>query len=274
MPVLLVALAVLTGCTALQKNALPPVPAPPGANLNSGQLIWVDLITEDIAAAAAFYGRFFGWRAARSNQNEAYYLFFDDNGPVAGMVATDDRDVQAVESLWLLTMAVEDVDRAVAVTKANGGKLLDGPVDVEGRGRTALIGDAGAAPLILLAAAGGPRPNGAARAGQWLWSDLVTADRQRAKAFYGVLADLRAEPVETGAGHRYEMLKRNDRPLAGIVELQWDGLEDNWLPYFKVTDVDQAIEEAGRMGGQLILRSGDAAVLADPTGAAFGIQTR
>ena len=44
------------------------------------------------------------------------------------------------------------------------------------------------------------------------------------------------------------------------------------MPYFKVTDVDNSIEIARNMGGKLILKSGNAAVLTDPTGAAFGIQ--
>ena len=62
--------------------------------------------------------------------------------------------------------------------------------------------------------------------------------------------------------------------MAGIVEIEWEGLEDNWLPYFKVVDVDRSIEKARSLGGKLILQSGKVAVLSDPTGAAFGIQTR
>ena len=62
--------------------------------------------------------------------------------------------------------------------------------------------------------------------------------------------------------------------MAGLVELEWEGLEDNWLPYFKVADIDRSIENARSFGGKLILQSGKVAVLADPTGAAFGIQAR
>ena len=133
--VLLAALAALTGCATFQKHALPPVP---GAHAD-GRLVWVDVLTEDIAAAASFYSRLFGWRAARSSQNPDYYLFTDAGRPVAGMVAAEDRDAHSVESLWLLTLAVDDVDRAVDVMGANGGVLLDGPMDVVGRGRMAMV---------------------------------------------------------------------------------------------------------------------------------------
>ena len=63
-----VLLVALTGCATFQKHALPPVP---GAHAD-GRLVWVDVLTEDIAAAASFYSRLFGWRA-RSDQNPDYY---------------------------------------------------------------------------------------------------------------------------------------------------------------------------------------------------------
>jgi predicted enzyme related to lactoylglutathione lyase len=57
------------------------------------------------------------------------------------------------------------------------------------------------------------------------------------------------------------------------VELKWEGLEDNWLPYFKVEDVEQIIEKARQLGGSLVLKAEKVAILSDPTGAAFGVQS-
>ena len=82
------------------------------------------------------------------------------------------------------------------------------------------------------------------------------------------------KPVRTGDGHRYVLLKQGRHAVAGIVELQWEGLQDNWLPYFKVADLDQSVKSARNLGGSLIQKSGNVAVLADPTGAAFAIQAR
>lgn len=58
------------------------------------------------------------------------------------------------------------------------------------------------------------------------------------------------------------------------MELRWQGLEDNWLPYFKVDDVDRTIGMARKLGGRLIPKTEDVAILTDPTGAVFGIQMR
>lgn len=268
------AIAIVTGCAAPQKIALPPVTLSPNIAVHSGRFVWIDLITEDVAAAASFYGRLFEWRAAKSEQNRDYYLFYREDKPIAGMVAADNLDAEKSESLWLLTMSVEKVDQAVTVAKARGGEVLEGPLDVEGRGRMVLISDSGDAPLILLEAAGSDPTDGPVEAGTWLWTDLITGNREQAIVFYTALAGYRVERTETGKDHHHDVFKLHGRPLAGLVEIQRDGLEDNWLPYFKVADIDQSIEYARKLGGRLILRSGDTAVLADPTGAGFGIQMR
>ena len=138
----------------------------------------------------------------------------------------------------------------------------------------ALVSDPADAPFILLGAGGDTPMSSKAKAGHWFWTDLVTQDGNRAQAFYTAMFGYQVKHVEAGEGHRYDIFKRNGRAVAGIVELEWEGLEDNWLPYFKVADVDRSIENARNLGGNLILKSGKVAVLADPTGAAFGIQVR
>jgi len=273
--IILLTLFLLAGCGAVNQSvSLPPVAQTPAAKIQDGRFVWIDLVTEDVVAAASFYGRFFGWRAARSDENGEYYLFYLDGKPVAGMAAMENKAADAPESLWIATMSVSDVDKSVASVKANGGKVLEGPLDAAGRGRMALVSDATDAPVILLAA-GGEKPTGVkTNDGQWFWTDMISRDGSSARAFYTAMAGYEVKQVEAGKGHRYDIFKRDGRAVAGLVELEWEGLEDNWLPYFKVTDVNRFIESAQNMGGRLILLSGNAAVLADPTGAAFGIQAR
>jgi predicted enzyme related to lactoylglutathione lyase len=135
-----------------------------------------------------------------------------------------------------------------------------------------LIGDAADAPVILLAAGGRGPAGSKAMPGQWLWVDLVSQDADHAQTFYQALLGYEATPVEADEAHRYLIFKREGRAVAGLVELDWEGLGDNWLPYFKVVDLERSIEAARDLGGSLVLKTGDVAVLADPTGAAFGIQ--
>jgi predicted enzyme related to lactoylglutathione lyase len=276
LPVLLIlTVFLLGGCgTFSQSVHLPPVAETSTGQIQNGHFVWIDLATEDVVAASSFYSRLFGWGAARSDVNEEYYLFYLDGKPVAGMAAIDNKDAAAPESLWLATMSVSDVDKSLASVKTHGGKVLEGPLDAVGRGRMALVSDPADAPFILLGAVGDSPMGRRAKAGQWHWIDLITQDGNRAQAFYINLFGYQVKQVEAGEDHRYDIFKRDGRPVAGMVELQWEGLEDNWLPYFKVADVDRSIENARNLGGNLILKSGKVAVLADPTGAAFGIQMR
>ena len=59
---------------------------------------------------------------------------------------------------------------------------------------------------------------------------------------------------------------------AGLVEMQCEDLEDNWLPYVKVDDIESTISKVRELGGNLILETEDVATLVDPTGAVFSIQ--
>ena len=270
---IMLTLFLLAGCGAMAPTVkLPSVAKTPAGEIQNGRFVWIDLLTEDVVAAASFYSRLFGWRAAQSKENGAYYLFFLDGRPVAGMTAMESKDATASESLWLATISVSDVDQSVATAKAHGGKLLEGPLDAVGRGRMVLIGDDAEAPIILLAADGRGPAGSKAMPGQWLWIDLVSQDANRAQIFYTAHFGYEATPMEADEEHRYVVLKREGRAVAGLVELDWEGLEDNWLPYFKVADLERSIEIARDLGGSLVLKTGDVAVLADPSGAAFGIQ--
>ena len=276
LPVLMILTAfLLAGCGAVTQSIhLPPVAKSSTGKIQDGRFVWIDILTEDTVAAASFYSRLFGWQAARSVEDGQYYLFYLDKKPIAGMAAMESQDPAAPESLWLATVSVRDVDKSATSVKTNGGKVLEGPLDAAGRGRMALVSDPADAPFILLEAAGDSPVGRKATAGQWHWIDLITQDGNRAKKFYTALFDFKVKPVKTDEAHKYDLFIRDKRAVAGIVALQWEGLEDNWLPYFKVADVDQTIASARKLGGKLILQSGKVAVMADPTGAAFGIQMR
>lgn len=136
----------------------------------------------------------------------------------------------------------------------------------------ALVSDASQAPFILLNAPGSTSAGPKAGPGQWQWIDLFTTDPSPAYNFYTKVFGYTVWEMETNQGYEYDIIRKDGKAIAGIVTLKWEGLEDNWLPFFKVTDLDQTIADARKLGGRLIVRSGNAAVLADPTGAAFGVQ--
>lgn len=259
-------------CAAGQSVVLPPIAASQMDAVVEGQLVWIDLMTEDIAGAASFYSRLFEWRAARSRENSDYYLFYHNGRPVAGMVQADNQDRSKPESMWILSMSVKDLAQSLSTVKALKGTVLEGPTAVTGRGSMALISDTDGASIILLDTPGPGPGERSAGPGNWIWTDLFTRNREKAAAFYDNLAGFQTKRIEVGKTHTYDLFKRDGRPFAGLVELQWEGLEDNWLPYFKVADVERAIERARNLGGHLVVKKDNAAVLIDPSGAAFGIQ--
>lgn len=267
------ALALLAGCMTNQtQTTLQPITRVPAGEERFGEYVWLDLLTEDKQAAADFYQKLFGWEIIRSDGDPEYMLISKGGEIFAGMVAIRNRNPDAPESLWLPTLSVKDVDQAIAVLKDLGGRVLDGPADVPDRGRMALVADAGDAPLILLHAASGDPMSREAGIGEWLWTELATGDIGRAATFYSALTGGRIKSVDKTSGQRYDVLELNSRPVAGLMQLDWEGVGDNWLPYFRVEDIDAAVEHARRLGATTIIKTAKAAVLADPTGAAFGMQ--
>lgn len=266
------ALIVMTGCATTQSAQLPPIPSGPDGTVETGEFVWLDLLTENTQDAAAFYKGLFGWQVKTWSGDKTYLVFSHNGKPIAGMTAVKNQDDKAPESWWLLSLSVDDVDQSVAVVQQNGGMLLEGPVDDAGRGRMALVTDSGGAPLILLRARGGDPANEKASIGTWFWTDLFTRDAQVAETFYKPLAGFQTIPLDAGEVHRYRVFKQNGTARAGLVELQWDDLEDNWLPYVMVEDIKATVSKAKELGGNVILEKEDVALLVDPTGAVFGVQ--
>lgn len=268
------ALMLLSACGTFQMARLPPIPSGPDAKPNVGKFVWIDLLTEDTGPASVFYEALFGWHTAPARHDESYFVFSLDDNPVAGMAAVDNKNSEVPESWWLLSLSVDNVDQSVAAVKELGGKLLQGPFEDAGRGRMALVSDPGGAPLILLRAAGGDPPDEQAGVGTWFWTDLFTRDAKAAEAFYQTLAGFQITKFEVDTDHRYRVFEQNGRARAGLVELQWDDLQDNWMPYVMVEDIKSTINTARELGGDLIMETGDVAILVDPSGAVFGVQVR
>ena len=259
----------LSGCASKQAGSLPSITPTPTGQHQVGKFVWFDLLTEDVQAAQDFYRELLGWRF--EDQSSDYSVIYAGDKPIGGIASLENKDPEVQESLWLASLSVENVDRAVSAVKARYGKVLDGPFDVKGRGRMAVIRDPEGAELVLLRAAGGDPVDAAVNSGEWLWVDLFTRDAKSANEFYGALAGYTAQTVATEGDHSYNLLKKNDRAFAGVVEIPWEDVEPNWLPYVKIDDLEGTISRAENLGGILILRLKNIAVIADPTGSVFGI---
>ena len=76
----------------------------------------------------------------------------------------------------------------------------------------------------------------------------------------------------------YRMLSRNGKRRGGIVSIPWKTVKPEWIPYITVDKVLQTVIKAQELGGKVLLtpdmsvKEGRVAIIADPTGAVFGIQ--
>ena len=114
--------------------------------------------------------------------------------------------------------------------------------------------------------------------GTFCWIDLGTPDQDDAGEFYGALfgwALKEDENAEQTGGYRTAQL--GDNAVGGVMKLMQEGQPPAWMNYVCVEDADATTERARQAGGTIhmepmsVLDYGRMAVLADPTGAVFGI---
>jgi uncharacterized protein len=110
------------------------------------------------------------------------------------------------------------------------------------------------------------------------WVDLGTPDQDEASEFYGALFGWDVEesenPEQTG-GYRTATLR--GQAVGGVMKLMQEGQPPAWMTYVSVEDADETAAKVREAGGNVmmepmdVLDIGRMAVLADPTGAVFGI---
>lgn len=100
-----------------------------------GEVSWHELITTDYAAAFKFYESLFGWQqlAEHDMGPMGVYLIFGRGGVQMGGMFNK----PAATPNWLQYIRVDDVDRVAAVVTANGGTVINGPMEVPGGDRVA-----------------------------------------------------------------------------------------------------------------------------------------
>jgi len=116
------------------------------------------------------------------------------------------------------------------------------------------------------------------RPGTFCWIDLGTPSQDDAGEFYGALFGWQLkedENAEQTGGYRTAQLGGN--AVGGVMKLMQEGQPPAWMNYICVEDADATVENARQAGGTVhaepmsVLDYGRMAVLADPTGAVFGI---
>lgn len=106
-----------------------------------GALCWNELLTNDTGQAGEFYAGLFGWSASEQDMGGMMYtVFMNGESPAAGMMKID-KSWGDVPPNWLVYFAVNDCDGCVQEAGSLGGLILNGPMDIPGVGRMAVLTD-------------------------------------------------------------------------------------------------------------------------------------
>ena len=278
LPVFLMTMMAMQSCTS-KSLTVPAVTELPTHEYLPGKFVWHDLMTNNVAVVKQFYGELFGWRFIGSDDPKAKYttIIFNDR-PIGGIVYVADLEDGSSPSQWMSYLSVEDVDQAVEFFRKNGGTILREAWDQPDRGRMAIVQDAQGALLALLRSdAGDPQDTEPINFG-WLWHEYLTTDLTDARPFYESLAGYQIESMPVREGYLYYVLRKAEKPRAGMTQVPWEGVKPNWLVYILAEEVQPVVDRVKSLGGEVLiapnveLRKGSVALVSDPSGGVFAIQ--
>ncbi len=109
----------------------PANPMPSGRfEPKQGDFSWHELATTDHAGAFAFYSALFGWEKTESmdmGEMGIYQMFGYEGQTIGGMMA---KPSEMPVPAWLYYAKVPDVGQLVKAVQQNGGRVLNGPMEV------------------------------------------------------------------------------------------------------------------------------------------------
>lgn len=237
---------------------------------------WYELITTDVGAAAAFYGKVIGWETrAAVTPHRTHAVFTAGTSPVAGI--THSRPDTGGMPMWLGYVGVADLDLTLARVSRLGGAVRVAPTDVPGHSRFSLITDPQMAMLALIEWRG-PRPPPCVTGRRRVcWHELLAADCTAALDFYGTIFDWQTAKDDSGSARAYHLLSVGGQVTGGMFTKAPAVRVPHWLYYFDIADIDTAAERVTSGGGHVLGRPDEIGGgrwmtrCLDPQGAAFAL---
>jgi predicted enzyme related to lactoylglutathione lyase len=240
-------------------------------------------MTSDMKAAESFYKTVVGWTTEPfAGAGQPYTTLNRSSGVSIGGVMNKPAEVMA-PPFWAMYIAVPKLEDAVAHITRLGGKPHTEVITIPDVGRLRLMMDPqGAAFYIIEPASAEQRPEAAPEVGDASWHELMTTDAAAAMTFYQEVFGWRPDEVmDMGPMGKYHMFNRPNGhgTIGGMMNKpkEMAGVPPNWQIYFRVPDVDAAVERIKANGGKILngpmdVPGGDRVVNAmDPQGAAFGL---
>lgn len=243
-----------------------------------GQFVWYELTTSDPDGAQKFYSRFTGWGTQQSDND--YTMWTTGGVPFAGIFRLGpEMRAQGVPPNWMPYVETKNVDETVSLATSLGGKVINGPADIPGIGRYAVLQDPQGAVFGIYKSTGPSQAwDGTPVVGRFSWHELMTTDWKAAWAFYEKLFGWeRQGEMDMGGGNTYAMWGKG-RMFGGMFNRppEMSSMRPFWLVYVHVKDVGTAVDIATKAGAfvqrpRMDIPGGTIAILGDPQGAGFAL---
>jgi uncharacterized protein len=259
----------------------PPI-VDPATNIHSpGRWVWADLVTSDVARAAAFYAQVFGWTFETyggEDDRETYTLVLADGLPIGGMVF----DARAMKgktpsARWIGLVSVAEPQAVAQRVTEHGGHVVYAPKSLGERGETGVFRDPDGALFGIVRSRNGDPQDYFGDVGEWAWLDLWSRDVQKSADFYRAVLGYDTVPAGDEQSARSGVnLVAGGYVRAGIMQARDPRATPVWLPYVRVADARKAAATARSAGGRVIYEPKPlgrfvVGIIADPTGAPVGI---
>ncbi|MDD9301428.1 MAG: VOC family protein [Desulfobacter sp.] len=264
------------GC-ASTRIKLPEMSQTATGQYHEGRFVWFDLYTDDLTGCSLFYEKLFGWSFEHLGSPNVRTIL--KNGvPIGNAVYSKPLKKEIKESRWLGFISVTNVDEVSEIIQKNKGSLYIPPKDLPDRGRVCVAIDPQGAIFGIVRAKGGDPMPPETLENQWMGSELWTTHKDAAIQFYQGIAGYGTREISMEPFGQYTFLTKENRSVAGIVQITWDHVKPNWLPYIAVADVALISHRAEKLGGKILVspepnvKEGHVAIISDPSGAVFAVQ--
>lgn len=243
--------------------------------------VWYELLTTDMAAARAFYGRVLGWETSEASTPKlTYNLFTAANVSLGGLMELPEEGLRSgATPRWIGYVGVDDIEASASRIRRLGGSIYVPPTTTN-IGRISVVADPQTASLGLVMGLTVSQQAPRARPGELghvVWHELLAADWQKAFTFYSEVFGWERVDSETDLAGTYQLLSAGGQIIGGVFNKRALEPIPFWLYYFNVDDIDSAAERvragSGRIfEGPLELPDGSWIVrCVDPQGAMFAL---
>lgn len=249
--------------------------------LRPGAVAWIDISTTDIEAVRPFYESVLGWRLEDAGEENGHYqLAHVGDRLIAGIMPVTPESapmVPGTRDAWIVSLAVPDVEAAVARARAQGATVHHEPMELPDGGLFAFLSDPTGVDVGLMQIAEDSVPTlDGHTPGSPAWAELWSDDWSRSRDFYTRVVGWELNDDMVSDTFRYARHMIDGEPAIALADA---ALEDSveggrWHVYFKVDDVDAAVARVEAAGGRAASTVdetpfGRLVTVTDPTGAVF-----